>query len=123
VQSIPQVMNRNYSRRELFIQEHHNKPVVEFTTISASQVLCQWTRCPALHTQKLPSNILLQVRLNEALGLAGAVSDSDLPSAPDAKRLSCHVAVLRSILASGALGALQHVMEVIITELLRSAYR
>ncbi|GAQ91089.1 hypothetical protein KFL_007260040 [Klebsormidium nitens] len=69
--------------------------------------------------------IQFEVQLNDALGVAGAVSaapDGTAAPAPSSKRLACHVAVLRSILASGALGPLQRVMERITSELLRGAY-
>lgn len=84
--------------------------------------------CLALSTQLQISPLLplVQVQLHDALSVAGAVgvaTDGPAPAAPSSKRLACHVAVLRGILASGALGPLQRVMETITAELLRAAYR
>eukprot|EP00899_Mesostigma_viride_P029143 jgi/Mesvir1/9413/Mv01516-RA.1 len=57
-----------------------------------------------------------EIRLNEMLALLGTLDQKD--NKPNQKRLSCHLAVLREILATRPFGPLQTVMETILSEIL-----
>ncbi|KAK3284745.1 hypothetical protein CYMTET_7620 [Cymbomonas tetramitiformis] len=60
-----------------------------------------------------------EVRLQEILAAAGAVEHS---KKPDARRLSCHMALLRELLSSSAFGPMQVLMQTMTEELEKCLY-